>query len=414
MKSLCILFLLATPLMAADLAVAVSSNQGPDFANKTNDVDVEVARFRLSATGGAVSVDDLTITFSNETMADDAFSQLRLFYDADGNGTFAANEELSTGQTPNGAANTLTFTEVFSAPDTSTNDLQLRADINNTSTFYGQAFTFSINLGTDVTLTNGGSDTVSGTFPVTSNTLTIRHSQNQLVPGTGNPTAPRTVGHNTANNAALHFIVDCLTASTNGELVGIDLDSITISLTLGATGEDAGIAAVKLYTDDGDGLFEPGSGEAEIQRRTSLDTAKWVVSSTVISVTFDGSAIANLVDLVSGQNRVFWVGIDFTGGIDVTVEASVNRTGVLGALVADADYFVTSPANINGNVVNARDTGSSGGGSGNTNAEPSGEGGCVASNSPTPALLIAFLAVLCVIFLGVKPPRSRAKPRSFK
>lgn len=298
----------------------------------------------------------------------------------------------------------MTFAEVFSAPDTSANDLQLRADINNTSAFYGQAFTFSINAGTDVTLTNSGSDTVSGTFPVNSNTLTIRHSENQLVPGTGNPTAPRTVDHNSTNNAALHFIIDCLTASTNGELVGIDLDAITISLTLGTTAESSGIAALALYTDDGDGLFEPAGGEAEIQRRTALDVSKWVVSGTVISVTFDGAAIANLVDLISGQNRVFWVGIDFTGGIDVTVEVSVNRTGVLGALGTDADYFVTSPANINGNVINVRDTGSGGGGNGNTSADPSGEGGCIASNSPTvPTLLIVFLAVLCAIILRAKP-----------
>lgn len=408
MKSLCILLLLATPLMAADLAVDVSVNQASDFANKTNDVDVEVARFTLSATGGAISVGELSITISNETMADDAFSQLRLFYDADGNGTFATNEELTSGQTPDGTSSILTFADAFSVANMSTNDLQLRADINNTSTFYGQAFTFSIDVNTDVSLTNSGSDAVLGTFPVNSSTLTIRHSENQLVQGTGNPTAPRTVGHNSADNAALHFIVDSLTAATNGQLVGIDLDSLTISLILGSTSEAAGIAALTLYTDDGDGLFEPGAGEAEIQRRTVLDGAKWVVSGTVISVTFDGSAIANLVDLVSGQNSVFWVGIDFTGSMDVTVEASVNRTSVLGALGADADYFLPSPANINGNVINVRNTGGGGIGS-NADSDPSGEGGCISSSSPTNIYLFSFLAVLSVMLIGCKQLRNTTK-----
>ncbi|MHC4841986.1 MAG: hypothetical protein ACYTDT_13695 [Planctomycetota bacterium] len=412
MKILLLALLLASPIAAADLAVAVSTNQGPDFANKTNDADVEVARFTLSATSGSVSVDDITITFSNETMADDAFSQLRLFYDADGNSTFAANEELDTGKVPNGTSNSVTFAEVFSAPDTFSYDLQIRADINNTSTFYGEAFSFSVNAGTDVTLTNGGSDTVSGTFPATSNSLTIRHSENQLVPGTGNPSAPRDVNHNSTNNAALHFIIDCLAATPNGELVGIDLDSITISLTLGAIGEDAGVAALSLYADDGDGLFEPTTDETEILRRTATDITKWVVSGTVITVTFDGSAIANLADILSGQSRVFWVGIDFAGSMDVTVEASVNRTGVLGALGADADYLVASPANINGNVINVRNIGSGGGGGsgGNSAAEPSGENGCASSNSPTLAIFLSILVLLAVTFVRKLPLNGR-EPR---
>ena len=110
--------LLALPVSAASLAFNLSGTTGPDFGNQLNDTDVEVARYVLQPTGGSVDIDSLTVHISNFGLADEAFTRVRAFFDADGNGTFDPSEELDATSTivPDGTTDDITFTETFTAP----------------------------------------------------------------------------------------------------------------------------------------------------------------------------------------------------------------------------------------------------------------------------------------------------------
>lgn len=387
------LAILALPLSAATLAFNLSGTTGPDFGNQLNDTDVEVARYVVQPSGGNVSIDSITIHISNFALADNAFTRLRLFFDADGNGTFDPTEELDETSTivPSGATDDVTFTETFSAPGGLIRTLQLRVNIGVDTSVYGEAFNFSIDPQADIVLSNGG-DSVSSTTVATSNDITIRHSENQLVTGTGNPTAPRSAALGASNFPALHFIVASLTPTGPGQLQGIDLNSITISVTCANAAQTAAITRLALWQDDGDAVFEPSAGEVLILQRTPADAGKWVIAGSVISVTFDGTPVQNLSDIPSGGARTFWVGIDFGGGPDTTCEVSVTRTQVLGALGAAADFFVTTPNFISGDIINVATPPPP-----PKSSKPEGEGGCSTAEQPGMLLLIALALALALI-----------------
>lgn len=384
----------ALPCTAAIMSVNLSGTTGPDFGNQLNDTDVEVARYVLQPTGGAVSIDSITIHVSNFVLADEAFTGVRLFFDADGNGTFDPSEEIGTSQVPSGAASDLVFTETFSAPSGLIRTLQLRVNIGTNATVYGEAYNFTIDPQTDVVLTNPGTDSISSTGLAVSNDITIRHSENQVVPGTGNPTGPRETSFNKNNVAALHFIVSSLNPTGPGQLQGIDLNSITISVTCATSAQTAVVTRLRLWQDDGDGNFEPGSGEVLIQERTSADVGKWVVAGSVISVTYDGLPVQNLSDIPSGATKALWVSIDFGSGVDTTCEVSVTRTNILGALGAAADFFVPNPNFISGNVLTVTTPPPA-----PTSSKPQGEGGCSTDSASDLALatLLLALTTLCAL-----------------
>lgn len=359
------------PLAANDLAFNLSGTTGPDFGNQLNDTEVEVARFVVQGSGGAVQVDAVTVHVSNFALADEAFTGVRLFYDANNNGSFEVSEQVGSDQVPSGVADDLTFTGSFTVPNGGIRTLQLRVDIGMNATAYGQAYDFSVDPQTDVVLNDTINDQVTTMTVATSNSITIRHSENQLVPGTGNPSSPRTASHNSSNFPGLHFVISSLNPTAPGQLQGIDLSSITISITCAAAGETATITGLTLWQDDGDSAFEPSSGEVLIQSRTPADVSKWIISTNVINVTFDGTVIQNLADIPSGLTRTFWVGINFGGDPDATCEVLVSRTGILGALGADADFFVGTPNSVSGNVISVVTPPPAPKG-----AEPPGEGGC--------------------------------------
>jgi hypothetical protein len=388
--------ILALPCAAATLAVNLSGTTGPDFGNQLNDTDVEVARYVLQPTGGAVSIDAITVHVSNFVLADEAFTGVRLFFDADGNGTFDPSEEVATSQVPSGAASDLTFTETFSAPSGLIRTLQLRVNIGNNTTAYGESYNFSIDPQADITLTNPGTDTISSATVAVSNDITIRHSENQLVPGTGNPTGPRETGFGKQNLGALHFIVSSLTPPGPGQLQGIDLNSITVSVTCATSAQTAVVTRLRLWQDDGDANFEPGNGEVLIQERTSADVGKWVVAGSVISVTYDGLPVQNLSDVPSGATKSLWVSIDFGDGVDTTCEVSVTRTNILGALGAAADFFVTNPNFISGNVITVTTPPDP-----PKSAEPPGEGGCSTDDMPGSWVLVLVALALAKIVAGL-------------
>jgi len=397
-----VLAILALPLSAATLAFNLSGTTGPDFGNQLNDTDVEVARYVVQPTGGNVSIDSITIHISNFALADNAFTRLRLFFDADGNGTFDPTEELDEASTivPNGATDDVTFNETFVAPSGLIRTLQLRVNIGVDTSVYGEAFNFSIDPQADIVLTSGG-DSISSTTVATSNDITIRHSENQLVAGTGNPTAPRSAPLNTGNFPALHFIVSSLTPTGPGQLQGIDLAEITISVTCANAAQTATVTRLALWQDDGDAVFEPSAGEVLIVQRTPADAGKWIVAGSVISVTFDGTPVQNLSDIASGGARTFWVGIDFGSGPDATCEVSVTRTQVLGALGAAADFFVTTPNFISGDIINVSTPPEP-----PKPAEPEGEGGCSSNGQPGGLLLVIVLALVALTARNL--PRKRS------
>lgn len=388
----------AVPLCAADLAVNVSGATGPDFANKLDDTDVEVARFALQAGGGDVDVDAVTIHFTNAAAANEAFTAVQLFYDADGNGTFDGSEQVGTAQVPNGTDDFVTFTDTFTAVSGVIRELQLRVDIGNDAAAYGEAFQFIIDGASSITLASG-TDTISGGLPATSNTIEIRHSVNELVPGTGNPSAPRNVALGRTNVGALHFIVSSLNATPPGQLQGIDLDEITISVTLGNAAQTDIVTRLALWQDDGDSAFEPGNGEVLIQERTPADGAKWAVSGSVISVTFDGSAVQLLSDIPAGGAKALWVGVDFGDAPESVCEISVNRDGITGALGPAADHVTDTPNSISGNVINVIDPPEP-----PPPSEAQGEGGCttVESRGWWFGLLLLFLVAIVFARCRVK------------
>ncbi len=133
------ILLAASALPAANVAVNLSGTTNQPFANKLVDTDVQVARFVLQASGGDVTIDGITIDFSNPTNAALAFSGVRLFYDANGNGTFEdPAEELGSVQAVGTGA--VTFTETFTALNGLIRELQVRVHIGNNVAVYGEAF----------------------------------------------------------------------------------------------------------------------------------------------------------------------------------------------------------------------------------------------------------------------------------
>lgn len=378
----------AATLPAANLAVNLSGTTNQAFANKLVDTDVQVVRFVLQAGGGDVTVDSITITVSNAAQAVNAFSGMRLFYDADGNGSFDPSEELGTVQAVAGA--TVTFTESFVAQNGLIRELQVRVNVGSSTSVYGESFQFSIAADTDFGLPPASTDTISGTFPVTGNALTIRNSVNQLVPGSGNPAAPRSVERGSQNVAGLHVVFDSLVPVTPGELVGLDLQSIAVSVTLQTAGQAAAVSAVSLWQDDGDNQFEPNAGEVLIQGRSAADLGKWTPAGNVLTVTFDGTPISVLPQINTGQARAFWVGISFQSGAECVCEVSLNRTNVQGTQGTAADFFVTSPASLTGNAITVTTQPAP-----PAPQEAPGEGGCSTSSEP-----ISWFSALLLMTAG--------------
>ena len=131
-----------------------------------------------------------------------------------------------------------------------------------------------------------------------------------------------------------------------------------------------------------------------IQERVPADITKWIIAGTVISVTFDGTPIQALQDIASGTTRAFWVSIDFGGSPETTCEVSLTRTNVLGALGTDADFFVTVPTAISGDVITVTEPPPK-----KKSKSPQGEGGCSTGAETSVWLLALLLAVLTTIGL---------------
>lgn len=384
---LCALALFCGGLTAADVSVNLSGTAPGNFSNKLQDTDVEVARFVLQASVGSVSIDSITIHYTNATAAASAFPLVKLFYDANGNGTFEAGEQVGNSQAAGAGptSDSLLFTPAvaLSVP-TALRNLQVRVDIGTSGALYGEQFRFRIDAAGSIALTNGG-DTVSGSFPVQSNFLTIRHSENRIQPGTGNPATVRTLNLDSSNVGALHFLVESLVGTLPGELVGIDLVSISVNVTLATAAQIPAIERVTLWQDDGDGAFEPGSGEVQILQRTPADIGKWNPSGNVITVVFDGTPISTLADIPAGGIRTFWVGLHF-GDTPCTCDVSVVPSGIVGALGANADFMQAVPASVAGAVINTQKKKST-----PKAPEAEGEGGCSTDGGNSFVLLALLL-----------------------
>jgi len=397
---LCLL-LPAASVSAATLSVNVSGQSGPAFGTRLNTSEVQVGLFALQASGGPVTVDAVTLHFNSPAAAAVAFTSVRLFFDADGNGTFDPTEEIGSAQPPDGTDDFLTFTGTFTAPAGLIRLLQVRVSVGNNPASYGETFAFRIDAETSIDLDDPVTDNVTGSFPATANSISIRRSENQLVPGTGNPTMPRDAFYGDTNVAALHFIISSLQPVPPGQLDGITLESITISVTLQSSAQAAAVARLALWQDNGNSLFEPNNGEVLIQDRTPADITKWTVTGSVISVVFDGTAIALLQSIPAGSARAFWVSIDFASGTDAVCEVSVNRTGVIGTLGAAADYMVSPPNTVGGDVINVQNRPPR-----PPSAGPEGEGGCTATSGPR---LGALLVVALLLLLRLVSPTGRSR-----
>ncbi|CAG0988565.1 hypothetical protein PLCT2_02335 [Planctomycetaceae bacterium] len=403
--ALCAALLAASTLGAATMNVTLSGASPANFENRLSDTSVEVTRFVLTSTGAAVDCSAVTITFTNPTTADEAFTAVRVFYDANGNSSFEAGEEIGVGQAPNGAAATLSFTGAFTVP-TSSRLMQVIVNTGANVASYGSDYRFSIAAAADITLVNPGTDSVTGAFPVQGNTLTIRNSVTNLLAGTGNPAGPRTVVRGSQDVAGAHFRLDCIAAAIPGELVGLDLSSITVSLNLGSAADASVITSVSLFGDDFDAAFEPSGQDPLIQSRTSADIAKWTVAGSTLTVIFDGAPLTALTSINSGTVRAFWIGVSFNSTANAVVEVLVNRTGIIGAEGANGDFMTTAITSVSGNVITV--SGSGGGGGDGQGNRPSEEGGCTATPTGVamPWILLVLLAAAIRIIGNRKRPNS--------
>ncbi len=402
--ALCAALLADSTLGAATLNVTLSGASPANFENRLSDTSVEVTRFVMTSTGASVDCSAVTLTFTNPTTADEAFTAVRVFYDANGNSSFEAGEEIGVGQAPNGAAATLLFTGAFTVPTTS-RLMQVIVNTGANVASYGGAYRFSIAAAADISLVNPGTDSVTGSFPVQGNTLTIRNSVTNLLQGTGNPASPRTVARGSTNVAGAHIRLDCIAAVIPGELVGLDLSSLTVNLNLGSAADANVITSVGLFGDDFDAAFEPSGADPLIQSRTSADVAKWTVAGSTLTVIFDGALITALTSINSGTVRAFWIGVSFNSTADAIVEVIVNRTGILGSEGAGGDFLATAITSVSGNVITVSGSGGGGGGGGISNSARE-EGGCVAS--PTGGLWpVAALIAILALSLRIRRERTR-------
>jgi hypothetical protein len=371
------LTLLLPALSAATLSVNLSGQSGQAFSTRLNTGDVPVGLFAFQTSGGSVDVNAVTIHFNDPAAAASTFTAVRVFFDADGNGTFDPTEEVGSAQAPNGTDDFLTFTGNFTAPAGAIRLLQVRVSVGTNVAAYGGSFAFRIDSEASIELADPQADEVTGNFPATTNSISIRRSVNQLVPGTGNPTEPRDAYFGQTNYPAMHFIVSSLSPVPPGQLDGISLESITVTITFQNSQQTEAVNRLSLWQDNGNSVFEPNEGEVLIQARTPADITKWLISGSVLSVTFDGTALAILQGIPAGSARPFWVGIDFASGIEAVCEVTVNRTGVIGTQGAAADYFVTSPGSISGDVINLGPRPPS-----QRPLEATGEGGCSTTELP--------------------------------
>lgn len=390
--------LAGSSLGAASVNVALSGASPANFDNRLNDTSVEAARFVLTISGGSVDLSGVTLSFSNAANADEAFSAVRLFVDLNGNQSFESpSEEFSPvgGIAPDGINGFLAFSKAFTLA-TGTTLMQVVVNTSGNVAAYGESFRFSIAAAADFTLVNPGTDNVTGSFPVQSNSITIRNSVTNLLSGTGNPAAPRTVSRGAQNVAGTHFRLDCLSATVPGELLALNLASITVNINLGSPAEAAVINSVNLHGDDFDAVFEPTGADTLIQSRTSADAAKWMVSGSTLTVVFDGAPVAAL-SVASGSVRAFWIGLSFNNSANAVVEVLVSRTGILGAAGAVGDFLTTGVVTVSGNVITV--SGKGGGGGGGQGNSPGEEGGCVASPAGSvPWILVLGLLGLCLGF----------------
>lgn len=406
MRITLLVLVLASQLAAADLSVNVSGQSGSAFATQLQTADVQVARFVVQASGGDVTVDAVDIHFTNAAGANTAFTGIRLFYDADGNGIFDTSEEVDVAQTPNGVDDFVTFVDSFTVFSGQIRELQLRATVSNNTAAYGQAFQFRVDGAASLLLANGG-DTVSGNLPAQANAITIRHSENRLHPGTGNPSQPRDAFFNNTNKAAMHFVIESLNPTPPGQLAGVDLTALQVSVTLGTAEQTDAVTRLTLWQDDGDALFEPNSGEVLIQERMPSDAGKWGISGSVIIAVFDGTAVQQLQAIPAGQARAFWVGIDFGSGLEAVCEVSINAAGVLGAEGIAADFFIANPPLISGNVINLKRRPPP-----PESTEAQGEGGCAAAASGQTWFWLALLIAPIALRISVRRRRWHSWPRT--
>lgn len=383
--------LLATPAAAATLTVTVSPEAPPAFANRLLDTNVPVADFTLAAAGGDVTLTAVTITVSNATNAGVAFTSMRVFFDINGDGVFDAGDEIDTFQNPAGSS-TFTFTENFTVLSGLARRLQVQVDIGNIPAVYGETFIFSLASSGDLTRQNGG-DSIAGTFPVAGNAVLLRNSITEIGAGSGNPTSGRNVAVGTTNAPALHFKLDSKAGVGPGELVGLKLESLEVTVNLGAASHADVLDSVELYSDNGNTAFEPGSGDNLILRRTPAETTKWQVSGTVLTVTFDGAEIAALPTITTGTTRSFWIAYDLANSGSGQLECQVKGIGVIGTEGDDGDFIMAAPAAVSGGTIFVVTVSTP---SDLKKDEEYKEGGCAVGAAIPPLVLLVLLPVLAL------------------
>lgn len=287
---------------------------GTNIAPATGTVEqaqqnVGMLKLNLSTPTGSATLTSLKVDEGGTSTVDTDIQLAKLYQDANANGTFesASDTLLASGAF---SSQSITFTPLNVAVAAGTpKDLFVVYDIS-------PAATTGVNI--DATVTAAGSvtlafpDTVAGTFPAKSNQVTIGGN---TVTVTGASLAPATVSMGQTNVAMEKLTFDVGWQSATLTQVKVDES--------GSSTTDTDIAAVKIYLDEGNGIFD---GTESLQ----------------LSTTFT-SQVANLgpinIPVSMGAPRTLFIVYD--------ISASSSNGVDFKAKVADASYItVTAPDTV--------------------------------------------------------------------
>ncbi|MBI5729115.1 MAG: hypothetical protein HY983_02660, partial [Candidatus Magasanikbacteria bacterium] len=277
-----------TVSLASDnpFAATIVSDSGTNGAQAM----IPVLKLNLTAGSGDAKITSLKLTRSGIS-ADTDISNMYLY---DGDTKVASNPSVSN--------NGVTFnvsSGIVTVPSGSSKTLLVKLDLKNAVTS-GKTYVFSLNAGTDVTLSGGG--TTGGSFPVSSNIFTSAAVSDlgKLTFTNVSPTAAGTVDPGTAGFEIWRFTA----ASTNQ-----DMQVRKMVFTMVGSINPGDLQNFSLW----DGATQIGSTAAAMasDKTVTLDlsAAPYLVSKG------QTKTLSLKADIVAGTNRTFYASFQNSGDI---------------------------------------------------------------------------------------------------
>ncbi|OQB38698.1 MAG: hypothetical protein BWY06_01910 [Candidatus Latescibacteria bacterium ADurb.Bin168] len=235
----------------------VSQGDAPVAANSSVGISstIPVFQFKLSAIGEAVSVTQVVVSGSGTADLPTDFSAVKLYHDANGDAVVNGGDtQLSTDQVF--SSGSVTFGSISGFDLNSGSSANMLVAVTTSATGVSGT-TFSVNLAAKTAITQSGTRVSLSTTPLASNTHTFAQG---VVTVSGTDVAPISINPGDDNVKMMR-----LTFTTSGPAV--QLSSIRVDNSyLGGSGNFSylDIEFVKIFRDDGDQVFEPGTDDVLI------------------------------------------------------------------------------------------------------------------------------------------------------